>query len=85
MNCSTSSHPAMVMVVLVIVSVILSWIDMERRWAISRLLGDLVDPLLMPIRKILPPTGGLDFSPLVLLIGLQVLLIILHNNRAAFG
>ncbi|MEL6979214.1 MAG: YggT family protein [Pseudomonadota bacterium] len=45
----------------------------------------LLDPLLAPIRRILPPTGGIDFSPLVLLIGLQILLIILSNNRNAFG
>ena len=33
----------------------------------------LLDPLLSPIRRILPPTGGLDFSPMVLLIGLYLI------------
>lgn len=31
-----------------------------------------VDPLLQPIRRVLPPLGGLDFSPLVLVIMIQV-------------
>lgn len=37
----------------------------------------LLDPVLRPIRNILPPTGAIDFSPLVLIIGLQVVLIVL--------
>ena len=37
----------------------------------------LLDPLLRPIRRILPDTGTIDFSPLVLIIGLQVLMAIL--------
>lgn len=37
----------------------------------------LMDPLLRPIRKILPDTGAIDFSPLVLIIGIQILMRIL--------
>lgn len=33
----------------------------------------VVDPLLRPIRKIIPPLGGMDLSPLVLIFGLQFL------------
>ena len=36
-------------------------------------LGKVVEPLLAPIRKLLPPTGGIDLSPLVLIIILQIL------------
>ena len=43
--------------------------------AINRLL----DPLLRPIRNILPSTGAIDFSPLVLIILLQVVLIVLDG------
>lgn len=39
----------------------------------------LLDPILRPIRNALPQTGAIDFSPLVLIIGLQVLMIILGN------
>lgn len=41
--------------------------------------SQLLDPLLDPIRRVLPPTGGLDFSPLVLLIALQLLQTLLVN------
>jgi YggT family protein len=39
---------------------------------IRRFIDRLVEPLLMPIRKILPPMGMFDFSPLVLLIIMQL-------------
>lgn len=33
----------------------------------------LLEPLLRPIRRIMPNTGGIDFSPLVLIVGLIIL------------
>ncbi len=57
---------------LVIIAVIMSYFvdpyNPVRRWVDS-----VVDPLLAPIRRILPPIAGLDFSPFVLLILLQLL------------
>ncbi|WP_260926783.1 YggT family protein [Novosphingobium sp. 9] len=44
-----------------------------------RALNALLEPMLAPIRRILPNTGGIDFSPMVLIIGLNVLNIILGN------
>jgi YggT family protein len=38
---------------------------------INGVLRQLTEPLLAPIRRILPNLGGLDFSPIVLLLGLQ--------------
>ncbi|WP_315900210.1 YggT family protein [Qipengyuania aquimaris] len=43
--------------------------------AINRLL----DPVLGPIRRLMPNTGAIDFSPLVLIIVLQIILIVLRN------
>ncbi len=39
----------------------------------SALLAALCEPLLAPVRRVLPPVGGLDFSPLVLILALQAL------------
>lgn len=38
-----------------------------------RALNAILEPLLAPIRRIMPNTGGIDFSPMVLIIGLVVL------------
>lgn len=40
----------------------------------------LLDPLLNPIRNILPPTGGLDFSPMVLLLAIYAIQIVIRQN-----
>ena len=51
-------------------------------------LNMILDPFLKPIRKIMPDTGMIDFSPMVLLIGLrilQMLLMGLANDIAAAG
>ena len=57
----------------VIAAVVVSWTNVAREHPAVRLLHRLTEPVLAPIRKVLPPTGGMDFSPLVLLIGLRVL------------
>jgi YggT family protein len=53
--------------------VILSWLPvLDPRHPAMRLLDDLTEPILAPVRRILPQTGPIDFSPLValLLLGL---------------
>jgi YggT family protein len=57
----------------VVVAVLLSWIPLDRRNPLAAIVFGLTEPILEPIRNLLPPMGGLDFSPMVLLMGLQVL------------
>ncbi|MBD58808.1 MAG: YggT family protein [Citromicrobium sp.] len=51
--------------------------------AIYRSINSLLDPVLRPIRNMLPQTGAIDFSPLVLIIGLQIFRIILNSIIAS--
>jgi YggT family protein len=46
-----------------------------RDWSrgIPRFLFDVTEPILSPVRRILPPMAGMDFSPLVVIILLQLL------------
>ena len=37
----------------------------------------ILDPMLKPIRKIMPDTGMIDFSPIVLIIGLRIIQMLL--------
>jgi YggT family protein len=60
---------------LVIVQAILSWVNPFAPLAPA--IQQLTQPLLNPIRKVVPLIGGVDLSPLVLVLVLQILLSIL--------
>ncbi|MFC3119035.1 YggT family protein [Jhaorihella thermophila] len=47
-------------------------------------LNRILEPLYGPVRRILPPMGGLDLAPLVVLLIIYALRIILVNNIAFF-
>jgi YggT family protein len=47
-------------------------------------LNRLLEPLYGTVRRVVPPMGGLDLAPLVVLIAIYALRIILTNNAAVF-
>ena len=63
--------------VLIFIYALLSFIAPGTYSPVVGLLSSLCEPLLRPLRRLLPVVGGLDFSPLVALIGLQALLILI--------
>lgn len=44
----------------------------------------ILEPVYRPIRRILPDLGGIDLSPIVALIGIEIIRILLINNAALF-
>jgi len=64
----------LVLWLLVLGRVLVSWVDPTGRNAVSRYIVAMTEPMLGPIRRVLPQTGMIDFSPLVLMLGLGVLL-----------
>ncbi len=80
---------------IVIAHVILSWLVAfevvnTRQPIVSqigRTLYQLTEPMLRPIRKVLPDMGGIDLSPIVLLFGIWALQIVVNRNLGglAFG
>lgn len=48
-------------------------------WQIHNSINALLDPLLRPIRKILPNTGAIDFSPLALIVIINILIYVLGS------
>ena len=63
---------AQLLVLLVFVSVILSYF-MDPYHPIRRGVDNIVEPMLSPIRRVVPTLGMLDFSPLVLILLIQLL------------
>ncbi|HUZ49421.1 MAG TPA: YggT family protein [Candidatus Dormibacteraeota bacterium] len=56
-----------------IVYAVISWIpDLRGKW--TEYLAMLVEPVLQPIRRVIPPIGGLDIAFLVLLVLLQIVI-----------
>jgi len=66
---------------IVIVYAVLSWVSTQS--VLADVIERLVAPLLMPIRRVLPLVGGIDLSPLALLLILQIAAIVLGHLQAA--
>lgn len=63
--------------ILIFAYALLSFIAPGTYSPVVGLLSSLCEPLLRPLRSVLPVIGGLDFSPLIALIALQALLILI--------
>ncbi|MDP4529646.1 YggT family protein [Alkalimonas delamerensis] len=68
---------------ILVIRAILSWFSQGRN-PIEQVLHQLTDPLLRPIRRVIPPMGGLDLSVLVALIALQFIQILLADVLRGF-
>lgn len=63
---------------ILVIRALLSWFS-QGRSPVEYVMHQLTEPLLRPVRRILPPMGGLDLSVLVVLIGLQFLNILFSS------
>ncbi len=61
-----------VLLVTLIVQAIISWINPGAYNPLVSILYSINEPLLRPVRRLLPDTGGIDFSPLVVLLLIQL-------------
>ncbi|GAB2932267.1 YggT family protein [Rheinheimera gaetbuli] len=63
---------------ILVIRALLSWFS-QGRSPVEYVMHQLTEPVLRPIRRILPPIGGLDLSVLVVLVGLQFLNILFSS------
>jgi YggT family protein len=64
--------------VCLLIYVVLSWVAPDVHNPAIQLLARVCEPVLRPVRRLIPTLGGLDLSPLIVLIALQALRILLH-------
>ena len=57
--------------------VLLSWMPAKLPWGLGEFVFSVTEPVLAPIRRALPFMGGMDFSPFIALIGVQIIASIL--------
>jgi len=69
---------ANILIFLVVIKVVLSYF-MDIYHPVRQRIDQVVDPMLKPIRKYLPPVGMMDFSPVVLILIIQVIKSLLIN------
>jgi YggT family protein len=65
--------------------IILSWVAQGSRHPAIILLYQITEPVMVPFRKLLPPMGGLDFSPILVFILINVIQIVIQSVAAAVG
>ena len=68
-----------VYIIALILQAVISWVGNTQGNPISPLINSLTNPILRPIRKFVPLVGMMDLSPLVAILGLNILLIVVNN------
>ena len=63
--------------ILIIAMVIMSWVGGSVRHPVVPLIYQLTEPVLRPVRRVIPPIAGIDLSPLFVLIIIRFLLLLL--------
>ena len=59
--------------IVILAAVVLSWIRLSPVNPVVRFVHTLTEPVLGAARRVIPPFGGLDLSPILVLVGLQVI------------
>lgn len=68
-----------------LIMIIASWIAPGSPNPALALINQICEPVMAPFRKILPPLGGLDLSPILLFMVLQILAVVLNGLSSQFG
>jgi YggT family protein len=64
---------------LILARILLSWVQLDPQHPIVQTIYRLTEPILAPIRRLLPQTGMFDLSPLVAIIGAMILQTLLRQ------
>ena len=64
----------------VIIRALMSWFPQARNNQFGRVVFQITDPLIEPVRRIMPRTGSIDFSTLIVIVVLRIMITIV--NRA---
>jgi YggT family protein len=63
----------------IIARAIVSWLPMDRYHPAIQILDSITEPILAPLRRVIPPVGMMDITPIIALIGLQILQTIIRS------
>jgi YggT family protein len=66
-------------IIVMLIRVVFSWVSPYPTNPVTRLAFRITEPVLAPIRRMLPPMSGIDLSPMVVMLGAYLLISILRN------
>ncbi len=72
-------------IVIIVLQAVTSWINPGAYNPVTVLMYQLTGPLLRPLRRYVPPAGGLDWTPFIVLIVLNLLLMLLIAPLQDYG
>ena len=58
---------------IILARVLMSWVNIDPYSPLARIIYDLTEPVLAPVRNLMPMAGGLDFSPIIVMVLIQFL------------
>jgi YggT family protein len=70
------------LIILTIARSLFSWIDPGMQSPIGKFLRQATEPIIAPIRQVVPNAGALDFSPMIAIFVLIIVERVLHNAFA---
>ena len=68
-----------ILILLIVARALISWFPVSRDNQLVRLLYQVTEPLLEPLRRILPKTGMIDFSAMIMIILLYVMIRVVNQ------
>ena len=74
---------AQVLIWAIIIRALLSWFNLGGGQPVFRLLIEITEPVLAPIRRVVPTLGMIDISPLIALILIQIISSLILQNLPA--
>jgi YggT family protein len=70
---------------IIIIQIVISWVNPGAYNPITVIMYQLSEPVLKPARRLIPPAGGFDFSPMIAIIVLQLMIILLVSPLMDLG
>jgi YggT family protein len=65
----------------ILIRIILSWVAPQNYNPITAMLSTIAEPILRPFRRLVPPLGGLDISPIFAIVLMQAGIIVLQSYK----
>ena len=69
----------------IIINIVLSWVAPGTAHPAAVLLYQLTEPVMQPFRKLIPPMGGIDLSPIIVFLSISVVQILLKSMAQSAG